>query len=286
MRLKKFGALLLAGAMMTGTIGVMSPTQAKAATLANTYTMKVPANVDIQNSGWNSLGNIQITGSVDSGKKVTVTAATTNDFALKNGNNSVSYTLKKAENDTNATTSFEFDAASINAEGGASQAIGVDVADFAGKPAGNYTDTITFTGTMDAGSSSGGGTGSGEKTPGDILTCDNLEISFVLCSAERFKSKLINNHNGTFTFQYYRCEDNGKETDVDTEDNYASLEGNIYEQTLGVYTLKIYIENKTYEWIAWDTTAHGWEMDKNETHIKVDGVEITDQFTDTTARPN
>ena len=32
MRLKKFGALFLAGAMMTGTIGVMSPTQAKADT--------------------------------------------------------------------------------------------------------------------------------------------------------------------------------------------------------------------------------------------------------------
>lgn len=41
MTLKKFGALLLAGAMMTGTLGVMSPTQAKAATPANTYTMTV-----------------------------------------------------------------------------------------------------------------------------------------------------------------------------------------------------------------------------------------------------
>lgn len=175
MRLKKFGALLLAGAMMTGTIGVMSPTQAKAATPANTYTMKVPANVDIQNSGWNSLGNIQITGSVDSGKKVTVTAATTNDFALKNGNNSVSYTLKKAENDTNATTSFEFDAASINAEGGASQAIGVDVADFAGKPAGNYTDTITFTGAI---SSSGGGS-SDTPTASDMFV-DGAQVEITI----------------------------------------------------------------------------------------------------------
>lgn len=148
MTLKKFGALLLAGAMMTGTLGVMSPTQAKAAAPANTYTMEVPANVDIQKSGWNALGDIKITGSVDTGKKVTVTASTTNNFALKNGNNSVSYTLKKAENDTNTTTSFEFDAASIKAEGGASQTIGVDVEDFAGTPAGTYTDTITFTGTM------------------------------------------------------------------------------------------------------------------------------------------
>lgn len=149
MTLKKFGALLLAGAMMTGTIGVMSPTQAKAATPANTYTMTVPADMDIQNSGWNSLGNIEITGKIDEAKKVTVTATTANDFALTSEvGGSVAYTLKKAETDTAATTSFEFDAASINAEGGESQTIGVDVADFSGKAAGAYTDTITFTGTM------------------------------------------------------------------------------------------------------------------------------------------
>lgn len=149
MRLKKFGALLLAGAMMTGTIGVMSPTQVKAAIPANTYTMTVPADMDIQNSGWNSLGNIEITGKIDEAKKVTVTATTANDFALTSEvGGSVAYTLKKAETDTAATTSFEFDAASINAEGGESQTIGVDVADFSGKAAGAYTDTITFTGTM------------------------------------------------------------------------------------------------------------------------------------------
>lgn len=149
MTLKKFGALLLAGAMMTGTLGVMSPTQAKAATPANTYTMTVPTDMDIQNSGWNSLGNIEITGKIDEAKKVTVTATTANDFALTSEEGgSVAYTLKKAETDTAATTSFEFDAASINAEGGESQTIGVDVADFSGKAAGAYTDTITFTGTM------------------------------------------------------------------------------------------------------------------------------------------
>ena len=154
MRLKKFGALLLAGAMMTGTIGVMSPTQAKA-TETNTYTMTVPADTAIQSAGWKSLGNITITGTVDTGKKVTVTAKTTNNFALKSGDNSVSYTMKTASTDKEAKTSFEFDAASINA-GSASQTIGVDVEDFSGKAAGTYTDTITFTGTMsDAGSTGG-----------------------------------------------------------------------------------------------------------------------------------
>lgn len=154
MRLKKFGALLLAGTMMTGTIGVMSPTQAKA-TETNTYTMTVPADTAIQSAGWNPLGNITITGTVDTGKKVTVTAETRNSFALKSGDNSVSYTIKTASTDEEAKTSFEFDAASIN-EGRASQTIGVDVDDFSGKAAGTYTDTITFTGTMSDTGSTGG----------------------------------------------------------------------------------------------------------------------------------
>lgn len=154
MRLKKFGALLVAGAMMTGTIGVMSPTQAKA-TETNTYTMTVPADTAIRSAGWNSFGNITITGTVDTGKKVTVTAETTNNFALKSGDNSVSYTMKTASTDEEAKTSFEFDAASINA-GSASQAIGVDVENFSGKAAGTYMDTITFTGTMSDDGSTGG----------------------------------------------------------------------------------------------------------------------------------
>ena len=151
MRLKKFGALFLAGAMMRGTIGVMSPTQVKAVTPANTYTMTVPGDMDIEHSGWNSLGNIKITGTVNTGKKVTVTAETTNHFALKSGGNSVAYTMKTEENGSEQK-SFEFDAASINAVGGASKEIGVDVGDLAETPAGTYTDTITFTGKMSEGS--------------------------------------------------------------------------------------------------------------------------------------
>ena len=164
MGLKKFGALLVAGAMMTGTIGVMSPTQARA-TETNTYTMTVPADTAIQSAGWNSLGNITITGHVDTGKKVTVTAETTNNFALKSGDNRVSYTMKTASTDEDAKTSFEFDAASINTEGGASQAIGVDVGDLAETPAGIYTDTIKFTGEM----SSAGGGSSDTPTASDMF---------------------------------------------------------------------------------------------------------------------
>ena len=213
MRLKKFGALLVAGAMMTGTIGVMSPTQARAAE-TNTYIMTVPADTAIQSAGWNSLGNITITGTVDTGKKVTVTAETTNNFALKSGDNSGSDTMKTASTDEEAKTSFEFDAASIKA-GSASQTIGVDVEDFSGKAAGTYTDTITFIGTMSDAGSTGG-------TP---------QVSDVFKEGAQVEVRLLENDgfsmvsHSYFSFKYennkYRC-DKVEIEGQNYTDNYGS----------------------------------------------------------------
>ena len=232
MTLKKFGALLLAGAMMTGTIGVMSPTQAKAATPANTYTMTVPADMDIQNSGWNPLGNIKITGSIDDAKTVTVTATTAHNFALTSeADESVSYTLKKAETDTAATTSFKFDAASINAEGRASQTIGVDVEDFAEKPAGNYTDTITFTGKMS-----------------EVLAWsenDLLRVDFE-----------VNNHEYTLGFVLYELKSGTIKYQKDWEEDEApkheekeatlQISGNVFTFTCEDVNFTLDFSNKTY----------------------------------------
>lgn len=243
MRLKKFGALLLAGAMMTGTIGVMSPTQAKA-TETNTYTMTVPADTAIQSAGWKSLGNITITGTVDTGKKVTVTAKTTNNFALKSGDNSVSYTMKTASTDKEAKTSFEFDAASINA-GSASQTIGVDVEDFSGKAAGTYTDTITFTGTMSDAGSTGG-------TP---------QVSDVFKEGAQVEVRLLENNGYSIESHYYfslkyannkyRCD----KVEIDGQnytDNYASActakknEQSVEFNFMGDIKLKVDTTNNTY----------------------------------------
>ena len=286
MRLKKLGALILSAVMMTGTIGMMSPAQVKAATPANTYTMTVPADMEIQNSGWNSLGEItvsKVSSPIDTGKKITVTATTANDFALVNGANSVSYTMKTAESDTAAKTAFDFDAAAVNAEGGASQAVGVDVEDFAGKPAGTYEDTITFTGTM---SNAGG---SEEKGPEDILTCDELQIKFSMNGSMVTYESAFTRDGSTYTCT--KCEEFdgfGHSNEVDYAEicsgSIGGEDDTLFMMTLGDFALTIDTKNKTYEYIDTDTGMGASFFDKGGTQIIADGVDITDQLTDITVR--
>lgn len=144
MRLKQRGALLLASIMLIGCVEIMNPVEARATT-ADSFTITVPANVNIANNGWNSIGNVNVAGNIAADKKITVSIATTNGFKLKSENNEVGYTIKKTSNDKSPTTSFDFAADDVNVTGGASQSIGADVDSFTGMPAGNYTDTITFT---------------------------------------------------------------------------------------------------------------------------------------------
>lgn len=144
MRLKQKVALLLAGIVTIGSVGFMNPVEVKAAT-NNSFTITVPANVNIYNNGWNSIGTVNVAGTIATDKKITVSIATANDFKLKNETNEVAYTIKKTSNAAAAITSLDFAANDVNATGGASQSIGAYVESFTGKPAGNYTDTITFT---------------------------------------------------------------------------------------------------------------------------------------------
>ena len=115
------------------------------------YLLEVPAEFTITQAGWNSLGTIKISHDTTAGgeafstdKKVVVTAASQNG-GLTSGTNTITYAIKSAESDTEAVTTFEFSAAEINAEGGTSKAIGVDVEDYNEKPAGEYEDYITYT---------------------------------------------------------------------------------------------------------------------------------------------
>ena len=184
-------------------------------------------------------------GPVDSNKKETVTAATTNNFALKNGDNSVSYTLKKAENDTNATTSFEFDAASINAEGGASQAIGVDVEDFAGTPAGTYTDTIQFKGTMT------------EKL--FWTENDKLRVSLRDNNRNYYNFRLVGNlKSGTIKYQKSNLDDSNTFEEKDAELN---ISGNVFTFSCAEVSFKLDFSKQSYAIIGgdsfmWDVITH------------------------------
>ncbi len=103
------------------------------------YTLTIPAKFDIKNSGWNEIGDISASGTLKDGKKLVVSAESENGWALKSGENSVGYTMKNAETDTAAADTWEF------TDLPASHKIGVDVEEYRGKPAGSYTDTVTFT---------------------------------------------------------------------------------------------------------------------------------------------
>lgn len=138
MKLKKLASLALAGALTLGLFPALSaPALADGET---SYTLTIPSTLSVANSGWNATDGISATGTLASGKKLTVTASSANSWALKQqeGSETVSYTMKETS-DGAAKTAWEFTALPGSAT------LGIDVADYSSKPAGTYTDTVTFT---------------------------------------------------------------------------------------------------------------------------------------------
>ena len=108
------------------------------------YTLTIPASFDIQNEGWNEIGDISVTGQLADGRKLVVNAESDGEFALVNQSDDtqkIDYTLKNSA-EGEETTSWEFTELS---ETPVTQKIGVDVEQFRDMPAGSYTDTVTFT---------------------------------------------------------------------------------------------------------------------------------------------
>ena len=129
----------LAACMVTSSMVGMSAT-ASAGEETSSYTITIPATLNVSKVGWNPTDGISATGTLD-GKKLTVTASSANGFKLKSGSNEVGYTLTTAEGGSQ-TTSWEFTELS-NTE--TKKPLGIIVEDYSTKPAGTYTDTVTFT---------------------------------------------------------------------------------------------------------------------------------------------
>ena len=106
-----------------------------------TYTLTIPSALNVSGSGWNATSGISATGTLESGKKLTVTASSANSFNLNSGNNEVGYTLTTAEGGSQ-TTSWEFTTLSDTAT---TKTMGIIVENYDDKPAGTYQDTVTFT---------------------------------------------------------------------------------------------------------------------------------------------
>ena len=145
MKLKKLASLALAGALTLGLLPAFS-SPALAADGDTSYTLTIPSTLSVANSGWNATDGISATGTLADGKKLTVTASSANGWALKSGDNSVGYKLATASSDTEATTSWEFTELSNTAT---IKPMGIIMEDYSSKPAGTYTDTVTFTASVE-----------------------------------------------------------------------------------------------------------------------------------------
>ena len=150
MKMKKLATFALAATLAIGTFGISVPV--KAAENSTDYTITIPATLTVEQKGWNATDGIKAQvksgDTFDSSKKLTVTAKSKNNWALKSGNNSIGYNLATATgtySSTAAPASWEFSAADLNAEGGKINPMGIIVEDYNSKPAGTYQDTVTFT---------------------------------------------------------------------------------------------------------------------------------------------
>ena len=148
-------SLALSGVMVLGLMPGMTMT-ALAADNVSTYTLQIPSTLNVSAAGWNETSGLTAAVSsgdtFDSGKKLSVTAASANSWSLKSGDNSVGYNLATATGTySNSATpaSWEFTAAELNASGGTNKAMGIIVDDYSEKPAGTYQDTVTFTASVE-----------------------------------------------------------------------------------------------------------------------------------------
>ena len=142
---------LLSLALMLGLLPALSA-PALAADNVSTYTLQIPSTLNVSAAGWNETNGLTAAVSsgdtFDSGKKLSVTATSTNSWSLVSGSNSVGYNLATATGAYSSTAtpaSWEFSATELNANGGTNKAMGIIVEDYSTKPAGTYQDTVTFT---------------------------------------------------------------------------------------------------------------------------------------------
>lgn len=203
---KRIFSLALAGALTMGLLPAFS-SPALAAEGDTSYTLTIPSTLTVANSGWNATDGISATGTLASGKKLTVTATSGDEFALVNQSDNmqkVGYTLATAPTDTTAATSWTFDSLSSTA---ATQPMGIIVENYDDKPAGTYTDTVTFTAKVEVAKSAA------EKP--DIAQAD--------CTFSPSNGKsTLSNANITTSMEY--SADNGTTwTDVTSAGSIASL---------------------------------------------------------------
>ena len=149
---KRTSAFVCAMAVMAAPMTFSSfVANAEGETVTSDYTLTIPATLAVANSGWNSIGDLTATGTLAQGKKLNVTATSENSWKLTSGENTVAYKLcgetekTKTYAEATDTTSLDISKESLEQTDGFSVPIGIVVEDQSTKPAGDYSDTVTFT---------------------------------------------------------------------------------------------------------------------------------------------
>ena len=159
MKKRQLTAIAMAGVLAAGVLSYGVSAQADG--FSTDYTITIPATLTVGDAGWNATAGITAnnsTNSFDTGKKLTVTAASGNgDWKLKADgvNDTVGYNLATATGTYNSSAevpSWEFSAAELNEASGTNKAMGIIVEDYSSKPAGTYQDTVTFTAKVESAS--------------------------------------------------------------------------------------------------------------------------------------
>ena len=181
MKRKKLTSIALAAALAIGTFGFSIPAKATEPTTTTDYVLTIPATLSVKNAGWNGTSGISATGTLENGKKLTVTASSDGEYALVSGENKVNYKLA-ASGDTNTTyanatekTVWEFTSLSDSAT---TQTMGIVVEDYSTKPAGTYQDTVTFTASVESAAKKLTLTGSYDVYSTDESVTKSLEIEY------------------------------------------------------------------------------------------------------------
>ena len=153
---KRTSAFVCAMAVMAAPMTFSSfVANAEGETVTSDYTLTIPATLAVENSGWNSIGNLTATGTLAQGKKLNVTATSENSWKLTSGENTVAYKLcgetekTKTYAEATDTTSLDISKELLEQTGGFSVPIGIVVEDYSEKPAGDYSDTVTFTASVE-----------------------------------------------------------------------------------------------------------------------------------------
>ena len=147
---QKIIGLALSASMIASCFTGMSVT-ASADGDTSTYSITIPSALTVTDKGWNSIGNLSASGTLEDGKKLNITATSENSWNLTSGANTVAYKLcgetekEKTYADAADTTALDISKESLEQTGGFSVPIGIVVEDYSTKPVGTYQDTVTFT---------------------------------------------------------------------------------------------------------------------------------------------